>query len=106
MYQHWSIGDVQPYDHRLTRQTSIMVGQLLTKRNEYLAREMQARARLHKLRLGYIGIDAYNLDKEALDMAQRAHGICMALELAYRAMFPDDYAPIGGKQVSDLAPLG
>jgi hypothetical protein len=104
-YQSFHISHAQPGDARLTLQSALMIGKMLTKRTDYLQREAHARNRLSNLPPGRISVDACELDRVAMDMAQRAHGIHQALELAYRTIFEDDYAPMVGMQVSDLAPL-
>jgi hypothetical protein len=104
-YPAYHISHVQPIDARLTLQSALMVGKLLHKRSDYLRREAHARNRLARMPAGHVSIDGCELDRVATDMAQRAHGIGQALELAWRAIFEDDYAPMVGPQPSDLVPL-
>jgi hypothetical protein len=104
-YPAYHISHVQPSDPRLTLQSALMVGKLLHKRSDYLLREANACHRLARMPAGHTSVEGCELDRIATDMAQRAHGIGQALELAWRAIFEDDYAPMVGPQVSDLVPL-
>ena len=104
-YSSFHIDQVSVLDKRLNFQTMLVIAKLLAKRKEYLDREMQARRKLQRMPAGHVSVEAHALDTQALNMAQRAHGIKQALELAWREIFPEDYTPMVGAQKSDLAPL-
>jgi hypothetical protein len=87
MYASYHISHVQPSDARLTLQSALMVGKLLAKRADYLQREARARCKLARMPAGHVSVDGCELDRVAMEMAQRAHGIGQALELAWRALF-------------------